>query len=401
MDSLQLRQDCAAPFVFYSCSNGFRGCCSSNPCNPAKGCPAADTPDGKPTIISSGTMTSTAAPSSKTTNSPSSTTSTSSTSSSSSSISLTPDPTITPDPSSSATSSTAPSATQSLPATLPKDADSGPSAGVIAGSVVGGLIGLLALIALALFFLRRRRTRNRQRSTLTRRDSMKAVEGGGDGGIFAQNLGFYRGNDKDKPLSASADSSPELDREEQTEAPYSDTPSTPKSPNRPMYRVVNAESAATTPVAPTHPSNTPSININPVQLDSTSVARPPAEMEGAQPPAEMADTSRPASYAPAAFPRWSQHGRTSSGGTTTYKPYRPPSAVTNTSITNISTPGLTPVPSTAQVSRTNSHAMSWNDHTSATAQGAPDDLASNFIPSPLASPTTKEPEEHSPISPAK
>ncbi|KAK5712423.1 hypothetical protein LTR15_012003 [Elasticomyces elasticus] len=49
---LQDRQTCASGSAFYACSNGFRGCCSVEACNPGEGCP-----DGK-------TSTSTAAASS-------------------------------------------------------------------------------------------------------------------------------------------------------------------------------------------------------------------------------------------------------------------------------------------------------------------------------------------------
>lgn len=33
------RQSCAKGKVFYACANGFRGCCSVNPCNPGQTCP--------------------------------------------------------------------------------------------------------------------------------------------------------------------------------------------------------------------------------------------------------------------------------------------------------------------------------------------------------------------------
>ncbi|KAK5677541.1 hypothetical protein LTS10_010113 [Elasticomyces elasticus] len=39
---LQDRQTCASGSAFYACANGFRGCCSVEPCNPGGGCP-----DGK------------------------------------------------------------------------------------------------------------------------------------------------------------------------------------------------------------------------------------------------------------------------------------------------------------------------------------------------------------------
>ncbi|TKA83507.1 hypothetical protein B0A55_00477, partial [Friedmanniomyces simplex] len=37
--SLQDRQTCASGSAFYACANGFRGCCSVDPCNPGGGCP--------------------------------------------------------------------------------------------------------------------------------------------------------------------------------------------------------------------------------------------------------------------------------------------------------------------------------------------------------------------------
>lgn len=40
---LQNRQSCASGTTFYSCANGFRGCCFVNPCNPSGGCPDAKT----------------------------------------------------------------------------------------------------------------------------------------------------------------------------------------------------------------------------------------------------------------------------------------------------------------------------------------------------------------------
>ncbi|KAK0363557.1 hypothetical protein LTR91_020345 [Friedmanniomyces endolithicus] len=37
--SLQDRQTCASGSAFYACANGFRGCCSVDPCNPGSTCP--------------------------------------------------------------------------------------------------------------------------------------------------------------------------------------------------------------------------------------------------------------------------------------------------------------------------------------------------------------------------
>ncbi|KAI7506973.1 hypothetical protein KC347_g7238 [Hortaea werneckii] len=67
---LQDRQSCPSGKAFYSCANGFRGCCSVDPCNPGGTCPdstttsstAAQTTDKGTTVISessSATVTST------------------------------------------------------------------------------------------------------------------------------------------------------------------------------------------------------------------------------------------------------------------------------------------------------------------------------------------------------
>ncbi|KAK3072804.1 hypothetical protein LTR53_006176 [Teratosphaeriaceae sp. CCFEE 6253] len=74
-EGLQDRQSCASGSAFYACANGFRGCCSVDPCNPGETCP-----DGQG---SSSAATSAAATTAATTSSnatPASSTKTSSTS---------------------------------------------------------------------------------------------------------------------------------------------------------------------------------------------------------------------------------------------------------------------------------------------------------------------------------
>ncbi|KAK5131750.1 hypothetical protein LTR08_000581 [Meristemomyces frigidus] len=43
LKGLQDRQSCSSGTVFYSCANGFTGCCSVDPCNPGGGCPDVTT----------------------------------------------------------------------------------------------------------------------------------------------------------------------------------------------------------------------------------------------------------------------------------------------------------------------------------------------------------------------
>ncbi|GAM84185.1 hypothetical protein ANO11243_021780 [Dothideomycetidae sp. 11243] len=211
---------------------------------------------------------------------------------------------------------------------------------------------------------------------------MKAVESGRSDDVFAPYGGSYRGREE-KPIHASEDTASNPEHQRDVGLPYYHNESTsPKTPARPSYHVVNPDAEI-----PDYSSTAPSVNAFPVQLDSRQVVATPAEMDAPRFPAEMADTSRPSTPKPATFPRWSLPANTTGVATTQtiYKPYRSSPTAPIAGRANIIT-----IPAGRGSVVGDPHALSWNDHSSATAQGLSDDLSSNFIPTPLQSPVDRD-----------
>ncbi|PNS18574.1 hypothetical protein CAC42_5113 [Sphaceloma murrayae] len=356
METLYIRSDCPRGFNFYSCGNGFRGCCSVEPCNPNSTCPEdKEAPVSRTTIrtatrpssssstrappATSSTIRTTAPPpsssevgdSSETTSRSSSrnasaartssptvsTTSNASASSTATSASgstiSTTGTTTSPSPVSTATSLPETASATSAPAT------SSPNKGLIAGSTVGGVIFLLLLLTLMAIILIRRRKRANQmhQATLARRSEMQPMETDDKNGTFAPFGGFYRGV---KTFYQPADQAHSIE-------PSTATPSSPFTPSARSYRVVNADP---TPTSPRHPSTIPSLNSEPLQLDSRDLT----------PLIEMPDTSPTAgnrhsrgSHTWGVPPGENLHADSPTLGMlkpSVYKPYRPVSDGTGT-----------------------------------------------------------------------
>ncbi|TKX25549.1 hypothetical protein C1H76_2199 [Elsinoe australis] len=433
MEILHIRQDCPAGFNFYSCGNGFRGCCSVEPCNPNSTCPD----DKKP--ANSQTTTRSSAPPTTSSNRPSPSTlrttltqtstgrSTSSdTSTYSTSTSTTASSTAsTSSTSATSTTNTATPISTSGPQTetqapTPSDGNSGPNKGLIAGSTIGGVVVLLLLIALMCLLLIRRRKKANQmhQATLERRESMRPMESDDKHGTFApfggqpigavnhdillKSPGFYRGVKTFHQL-------PDTPRpENEREAGVND----PLTPERHSYRVVNADpSPVSSSRSLAYHSTIPSINPDPVLIDSQIVNTL----------IEMPDTSPATSSHHSTINRWGvpapPHTDSPTLGAlapTVYKPYRPHSGSTSSSnAVDHHPPSLSPGPSSqgAHHNRSSSatgwveiknetgpvspvrhsadarqHVMSWNNHTPAAAMSPPTSLSPTMDPHDSISP---------------
>ncbi|KAG8626866.1 hypothetical protein KVT40_005811 [Elsinoe batatas] len=412
MKVLYVRQDCPPGFNFYSCGNGFRGCCGVEPCNPGSTCPEEERAAGSSTIRSIPPATTTrvtlttpppSRPSSDT-DSTSSTTLPSTASSSASSNPSSPANTISP----TTTSSTATSTSTSQPDNeTPAQTDRGkPNTGLIAGSTVGGVVVLIILIILlSCVLIRRRKKANAMhQATLHRRQSMQPMETSDKQGIFAPFGGFYRGV---KTFYETPDTSRTASNNDKAPAVEDD----PLTPKKRKYHIVNADpSPLSSPASPRFPSTIPSMNSDPIHLDSRSL----------HPLIEMPDTSPSTSSRHSINGRWGippQQLHTDSPtlgvlAPTVYKPYRPASGSTAKSTPAMKHPAsLSPGMGMGDHQRSSSgsawveiqndtcsaskarsssearqHVMSWNEHTAAAALSPPTSLSPTMEANTCVSP---------------
>ncbi|KAF1830626.1 hypothetical protein BDW02DRAFT_91878 [Decorospora gaudefroyi] len=157
--------DCPAGGVFYFC-NGFRGCCTIDPCNPGSTCPAdKDLTPGRSSAAVSKTST---ASSSRviTTPTPISTTTSSSSASTTSSTDASGSPSFTPsivEPTAfkTVTQSISGTTTTTIPTATP--APSNPANSTPIAAIVGAVLGTIVLIVLLLsiFFCMRKKRRTK------------------------------------------------------------------------------------------------------------------------------------------------------------------------------------------------------------------------------------------------
>ncbi|KAF4552354.1 Hypothetical protein D9617_10g073350 [Elsinoe fawcettii] len=420
MKVLYVRQECPQGFNFYSCGNGFRGCCGVEPCNPGSSCPEEEEAPVRTTVRSSPPPSSTRTPPPPTTtrvtltstNPPRSSTSEDRTSSptptssrtvtSGSAISTSSTSSI--DPSSTSSSAASATATSQPDNQTPTPTGSGPNKGLIAGSTVGGIVVLLILIALlSCILIRRRKKANAMhQATLQRRQSMQPMESGDKQGIFAPFGGFYRGV---KTFYETPDTSRTVSNNDHVPATEED----PLTPEKRNYHIVNADpSPIGSPVSPRYPSTVPSMNSDPIQLDSRNL----------HPLIEMPDTSPSLSSRHSSVNRWGVpqqqlHADSPTLGVlapTVYKPYRPKSGSTSTSAPVQHPASLSPgkvqqhkrgssasgwveiqndtrpADKKRSVSDSRQHVMSWNEHTPAAALSPPSGLSPTMEGSGCVSP---------------
>ncbi|KAF2226615.1 hypothetical protein BDZ85DRAFT_293535 [Elsinoe ampelina] len=424
MKVLYVRQDCPQGFNFYSCGNGFRGCCGVEPCNPGSTCPEEERAAGSSTIRSTPPTTTTRSPPPPTTTrvtlttpppsrtssdtDPTSSTTLPSTASSSASTTTSSSASTT---SPTTTSATATSTSASQPENeTPAQVDGRkPNTGLIAGSTVGGVVVLIILIILlSCVLIRRRKKANAMhQATLHRRQSMQPMETADKQGIFAPFGGFYRGV---KTFYETPDTSRTVTNNDKAPTVEDD----PLTPEKRKYHIVNADpSPLSSPASPRFPSTIPSMNSDPIHLDSRSL-HPLIEMPDTSP----STTSRHSFNGRWGIPPQQLHADSPTLGVlgpTVYKPYRPASSSTAKSTPPLQhpaslSPGMGMGMGTHQRSSSGSawveiqndtgsaskersssearqHVMSWNEHTAAAALSPPTSLSptmeSNTCVSPI------------------
>ncbi|EME49520.1 hypothetical protein DOTSEDRAFT_76804 [Dothistroma septosporum NZE10] len=166
VNDLAERQTCASGLTYYSCANGFKGCCAGNPCNSNTSCslegPETSAPSGA-TSSKTGTASVAATRSTTRISTMASGSNTATNSNTGTAVTTTP------------TSSYSATATPTVSAT--PEAQSGDSnIGAIAGGVVGGGVALALVLTLLALLIRHRNKVDARRAGEKPRKSNIAVE---------------------------------------------------------------------------------------------------------------------------------------------------------------------------------------------------------------------------------